>query len=557
MATPISATATVVSVNTSGTKSLTLPSAASRLGRIITIKDINGTASTNNITIYPYADGNPAGTTQAVDLIEGRARTNGVVNPLSVNVNFGAVTLISVVTVEAAINTGGGNNTTGYGWRILSSTYLNAVNTATITTLTVSGSETINTGAYLTLQTGTYLNIQGTSIISTSGDIYAGTGVRISANQNLAVLPNLSANLVSIGQAFIGSLAGINQTETGGLSTNYMSVGQAFIANLVTANEFITTSFSTTLMSVGQAYLASTTTGFLTVGGQMSTLSNVGIGGQLSVTNIASFNSNIILAANASFTQTGTGTITTGAHTIGGGSNLTLSGAGKVEIQGTANTLTLSNSGNTQLGTDIYFTGTSNLARVANISVNYISAGQAYLGNLNTSTLSALFISTTSNVGIGGQLSVTAATTLNSTLTVVGQMSTLSTLGVGGLLSVTGPTIMNSNLTVQAVGGASLITVNTLVGAISIGGSAGNLTTAGGSFQALTGTNQFGSNLVLTGSNGADYARLANTSTNLISSGNITVGNTMNAFIASTQQNIASSFFGNLADAQTVVVQSV
>ena len=119
--------------------------------------------------------------------------------------------------------------------------------------------------------------------------------------------------------------------------------------------------------------------------------------------------------ANLTGGITTTGSLGSGTHTIGGGSNLILSGAGAVQIGGTANTITLSNSvGNTQLGTSLNFVGTSNLATLANISTTY--------------------------------------------------------LGVGT---------------------------------------------------------------------------------------NVTVGNTMTAFIASTQQNIASSFFGNLADAQTVVVQSV
>jgi len=407
MSTAISATATVVTVDTSSAaKTLVLPSAASRLGRIITVKDLTGGAATKNITINPYADGGTAGTTQAVDLIEGLPRITGAVNPLIVNVNYGAVTLLSV-SVGTAVATNTGNNTTGYAWRIISSTYLNSTSAA-FSNLLITSSLTVSTNAFFVLQGGSYLNIQGSSFISTSGDIYVGTAIRISASANLAVLPNLSANNISVAQLYGASLTGQN------LSTSYMSVGQAFIANLVTANEFITTSFSTVLMSVGQASLGSTTIGFLTVTGAMSTLSSV---------------------------------------------------------------------------------------------------------------------------GVAGQLSVTGATTLNSTLTVVGAMSTLSTLVVGGQLYVAGPAIFNSNI----------ITSNISTNNIS-SGTAYSAYFAGVSHSTI---------FLSAGQSFIGILTTANTSTNSISSGNITVGNTMTAFIASTQQNIASSFFGNLADAQTVVVQSI
>jgi hypothetical protein len=554
MSTPISATATVVTVNTASAKSITLPSAASRLGRIITVKDLTGNAGTNNISVFPYDNGGTPGDggNQAQDLIEGVSRVRSSVTPLPINVAFGAVTLISVF-LGSAVTADSGTNTTGFGWRIISSTFLNSVVTATITNLTVTGSEVIQNGANLTLQSGTYLNLQGNSIISTSGDIYVGTGIRISAARNLATFPNLSANLVSIGQLYVGSLTGLNQTTTAGISTNFLSVGQAFIANLITANEFITNSFSTVVMSVGQAYLGSTTTSFLSVVGQMSTLNNVGIGGQLSVTAATTLNSTLTVVGQMStLSNVGVGGVlsVTGATFFNSNvtlanTSLTVNGLGSLIAPGLSTTSI--SSGISYAG---LFTGPSH-------STIFLSAGQAYIDNLRISTLNAVNISTTSNVGIGGQLSVTAATTLNSTLIVVGRMSTLSTLAVGESLSVRGLTTLNSNLIVQAVGGAASIIVNTTAGAISIGNSTGDITTAGGSFSATTGINQFGTNLILTGYNGADYARLANVSTNMISSGNITVGNTLNAFIASTQQNIASSFFGNLADAQTVVVQTV
>jgi hypothetical protein len=206
----------------------------------------------------------------------------------------------------------------------------------------------------------------------------------------------------------------------------------------------------------------------------MSTLSNVGIGGQLSVTNTASFNNTVTVAAS-----------------------------GTVQINTPAGTIGLSNTGNTQLGTDLYFASASNYARLAIVSTNYISVGQTYIG----------------------------------LLTVGGQMSTLSNVGIGGQLSVTNTASFNNTVTVAASGS---IQINTPAGTIGLSNA---------------GDTQLGTNLFFT--TASNYARLAMLSTTLMSSGNITIGNTMNALIASTQQTITSSFFGNLADANTVVVQLV
>ncbi|MFO0781923.1 MAG: hypothetical protein U0524_03485, partial [Candidatus Saccharimonadales bacterium] len=265
----------------------------------------------------------------------------------------------------------------------------------------------------------------------------------------------------------IGTLDGYAKSADGAAidgTTLYLQSADATYAGLVTAT---TQTFGGNKTFNGTVTISGSGTG-LTVTNDASIGGDLGVTGSLAVTDTSTFtglatlNGGLAIGNNSNFTQTGTGTFSTGSGAVSLNGNTSVTGSNTFTVGTGATTLggLLDVAGDASVGGIFDVTGTSSFTGLATFSggvtinndSNFLQTGA---GTFSTGTgavsLNGNTIVTTGNdftvfdgaTALGGTLDVTDATTLASTLDVTG----LATFD-GGLTVSAGNSFINESSTV-------------------------------------------------------------------------------------------------------------
>jgi len=405
-------------------------------------------------------------------------------------------------------------------------------NTATSSTLALTGSNTISTGGILVTSNATGVNA------ITGGTLAAGTtnGLVIINNSNLTISSVITGASASVTLSGTGTttLSGYNTFGgAGGSYGTYLNSGQLIVTN----NSSISNNTAATLFLNGGALQASTA---VTLGNKVTLSSDSVINGASNITlsgNFTNSGGNNILTVNNAGLTTLSGTLYLQEQTYAlGARDLTIAGTGNVAITGaiqntgTANAngliyagsgiLTLSNTNNNFGGGLRVNSGVVSVNSLTNESVTALAtttSGSATI-NLTSSQLADLLGagygvgSTVSGTGIAAGSTITAisGTTLTLSLSATSAV-TASTLTFGTTTaSVTGSSFANASSivlnggTLQYTGGGG--STNRL---FSIGTNGGTLDASGSGAIAFTNTSTLGNDndistnrtLTLTGTN--------------------------------------------------------
>jgi len=423
---------------------------------------------------------------------------------LYVNAALNAPTLSSV---NATIN----STLTVTGATTLSST-LNVTGAATLgSTLTVTGATTTaaltTTGAVTFMST---LNIPAWSPFNASV-VGRSTLAVVGATTLNSTLTVIGATTLKSGLSVIGATT-INTTLNGVGATTLVAVNAMNILTISGA-----TTIGSTLAVTGATTLASLLTvvgtsrfkGDYAMSSTLNVLGDVSLNSTLTVTGATTLPSLIVVGAT---TMTGTlrvnqttpfalDVITGNTLNVLGdvSMNTTLSVGGSTSFQSTlavtgATTLAaLTTTGNATIGDGLIVSGATTFSQDASLNVTnvdisgIVNAGQVTIGQAalqyrpNTfqingqlipsaglyidASLNAPSIVTTGYASVGGNLSVTGATTMSKTLFVAGATTfvTLSSIGgatIGGALNVNGATTVGSTLNINGAATASSLTTN-------------------------------------------------------------------------------------------------
>jgi len=420
----------------------------------------------------------------------------GVGNTANINnLNAGSATFNSMSTVTSAIL-----NTLTVGTTLINNT-LATSNTTTLASLSVTGSATF--AGLVSISNTVSTNFITASNISTS----------------MLSTTSMYASSISFGYTPgpLSSFAwNIDMTVTG-LSTSVVSSILITASNVSTNNISSVYAYlsiaSTTTLGAGSAYFNKLTAGFITASnvstnnistnlGFFSTVSSLSLGAPTA--NISTNITGFTIASNVStnFISSGQayiGILTTGTQTVTNVILTTLS----------VNTISTffvdadyisTNSISTNFANIIAFStlslgaGTANITSLfspftiaSNVSTNFISSGQAYIGILTTGTQTGSTVTTTAlsvNTISAGVLYASNVST-NSISTVFGTVSNISTVTLGAgtayvnTLYVSANTFTTFNNT--GTGTISSLTVNngtTISNILNVGGAT--------SFQSLT-----------------------------------------------------------------------
>jgi hypothetical protein len=164
----------ILLVNTSAARVITMPVASTvAAGRFYIIKDVSGTANTNNITINH----------QSSDLIDG-------VNPYVINTNYGVVELISDGVSNWEVFRGAQlayNNTEALAFNSGSALNLNA---GSATTMANTATLEVKSGAIVEVDIGGQIALAGQLNITSSGIIEAASGGQIAVDSGATFVLN-------------------------------------------------------------------------------------------------------------------------------------------------------------------------------------------------------------------------------------------------------------------------------------------------------------------------------------------------------------------------------
>ncbi|WP_446479745.1 beta strand repeat-containing protein [Burkholderia pseudomallei] len=473
-----------------------------------------------NVTSSQGAIGLNAG--QAIAL-NGAVQSGSSVNATAgANASFGGtVSAPGAVTIQAGQDTTlGGNVTSGGNLSVTSAGNTSVQGTASSIgdmTLAANGGQLTTTGNVVSLGT---LNATGSQGVSLGGTVYSDGNASIAS----------SAGSVSVAGAVstpgtVSIKAGQDATVAGTLQSGQTAtITAARDANLNgglevdgTGNAAVTSGRN--LNGTGAINVANDTT--LNAGNNIAVSGAIQTGNNLSATagqNLAlgattAVGSSTLTATNGSATLAGDA-LSGGATTITAGTDVNTQG----KVTSLGDLAVNAKAGNLTAATAVSTAGNASL----NAGQNLALGGQTTVSK--NANLTATNI-TTQGVGVGGNLTATAANTLDTSAGQLNQTfsATAPALSVGGNATLSGANVTTAN---AVVGGTTQITGSQ---SLTTGGTAafkGDATLAGGTVSNV-GTQMAGGNLNVSGSTVSNSGSLSSlktanvTATNLDNSGTI------------------------------------